>query len=280
MVEQEETFDPLCYWEKRLKEYPGIKGVGYTSRSPQFLEQQYHSRMHQVELALSHYGLTALKGYSVLDVGSGTGIWLDFWHRHGVNHVVGLDFAQPSVNRLRAQFPEDLIVQADLSEASLSLPDMMRFDVISAFDVLLHIVDSERFQHAIANLAKYCAEGGWLIISDAIVQDQGYVPTRSYAVWNKVRSVAEYRDVLSAHGFHIDSIRPATVLLSSPLEAPNRLAFLALSAWWKSTGLWGGSNMLSGLIGPGAVKADQLACRLCANGKSPTAKIIFARKQN
>lgn len=278
MVEHEEIFNPLQYWEQRLQEYPGIKGVGYTSRSPRFLEQQYRSRMHQVELALRRYGLADLAGRSVLDVGSGTGIWLNFWHQHRVSSMVGLDFARPSVDRLRTQFPDDMIVQADLSETPLPLPDAMRFDVISAFDVLLHIVDPNRLRSTVANLAYHCAPGGWLILSDAIVQGQGYVPSRSYAIWNKVRSVTEYRDVLTAHGFAIESIRPATVLLSSPLEAPNRLTFLVLSAWWKSTGLWGRSNMLSSLIGPGAIRADQVACRHCSGGNSPTAKIIFARK--
>ncbi|HZU68976.1 MAG TPA: class I SAM-dependent methyltransferase [Ktedonobacteraceae bacterium] len=278
MVERQETFDPLYYWEQHLQAYPGIKGVGYTSRSTRFLEQQYRSRMRQVELALRQYGLTDLTGRKVLDVGSGTGIWLDFWHRHGVEAAVGLDFAQPSIEALRTQFPDDLIVQADVSKAPLPLPDNMRFDLISAFDVLLHIVDPDNFRRAIANLAHHCLPGGWLVISDAIVQGQGYVPERAYAVFNKVRRVDEYREVLAANGFVIDSIRPATVLLGNPLEAPNRLAFLALSAWWKGTGLWGRSNTCSGLIGPGVVKADQVACRLFNGSLAPTAKIMFARK--
>lgn len=278
MVEQEETFNPQRYWEQHLQAYPGIRGVGYTSRSSQFLELQYRSRMRQVELALRHYGLTDLAGRSVLDIGSGTGIWLDFWHRHGVGRVVGLDFAQPSIERLQEQFPDDLIVQADLSVVPLPLPDAIRFDVISAFDVLLHIVDPDGLRRTIVNLAHHCAPGGWLIISDAVVQGRGYVPTCSYAIFNKVRLVTEYRDVLAEHGFAIDSIWPATVLLGNPLEAPNRLTFLAFSAWWKATGLWGRSDMFAGLVGPGVVKADQIACRLCSGGNSPTAKMIFARK--
>ena len=277
-MEYSETFDPLHYWEQHLQAYPGIKGVGYTSRSTKFLEQQYHSRMHQVELALRHYGLANLAGRSVLDIGSGTGIWLDFWHRHGVERAVGLDFAQPSIETLRARFPDDLIVQADVSKAPLPLSNNMRFDLISVFDVLLHIVDPAKLRSAIVNLAQHCVPGGWLIISDAIVQGQGYVPKRTYAVFNKVRPLGEYHDLLTANGFVIDSIRPATVLLGNPLEAPNRLAFLALSAWWKATGLWGRSKICSGLLGPGAVKADQVACRLFARGIAPTSKIIFARK--
>jgi 2-polyprenyl-3-methyl-5-hydroxy-6-metoxy-1,4-benzoquinol methylase len=278
MEEREELFDPQRYWEQRLLAHPDITGVGYLGRSPKFVEYQYRSRMYQVELILRYYGLTDLAGRSVLDIGSGTGIWLNFWHQHGASCVAGLDFAQPSIDRLRTQFPNDLIVQSDVSVVPLPLPDTMHFDVVSAFDVLLHIVDPDSFRGAVANLAHYCKPGGWLITSDPILQGLGYIPTRSYAVHNKVRSVAEYRDVLAAHGFAIDSIRPATVLLNTPLEAPNRLAFTALAAYWKITELWGSSNILAQLVGPIVTKVDQLACRLCSDGHSPGSKIIIAHK--
>jgi len=280
MEEHEEAFNPKRYWEERLQAYPGITGVGYLGRSPQLLEQQYRSRMRQVELALGHYGLADLAGRSVLDIGAGTGIWMNFWHQHGAGCVAGLDFTQSSVDRLNEQFPDDLIVHADVSVSPLPLADTIRFDIISAFDVLLHIVDPNSFQRTIANLAYYCAQGGWLVISDPIVQGHGYVPRRSYGIHNKVRSIAEYQEVLSTYGFVIDSIWPTTVLLNNPLEAPNRLVFLALSTWWRATRFWGYSNLFTSLLGPVAIKADQLACRLCTDGRSPTAKMIFARKVN
>ena len=278
MKEQVETFNPRGYWEDRLRSHPDITGVGYLGRSPQFIEQQYRSRMHQVELILRHYGLGDLAGRSVLDIGAGTGIWMNFWHQHGADRVAGLDFTASSAERLKAQFPDDLVVHTDVSVAPLPHIENMRFDVISAFDVLLHIVDPTLFQHAIANLSEHCKPGGLLIISDSIVQGQGYVPRRSYAIHNKVRTVAEYREVLATHEFVIDSIWSTTVLLNNPLEAPNRLIFLALSMWWRTTKYWGYSRLFTRLIGPLAIKADQLACRLCTEGRSPTAKMIFARK--
>src|SRR6266487_2829871 len=115
MIEHEELFNPRHYWEQRLQAYPDITGVGYAGLSPKFVELQYRSRMRQVELALRHHGLADLSKHSVLDIGSGTGIWLNFWHQHGASQVVGLDFAQPSVDRLKAQFPDDVIAHADVS---------------------------------------------------------------------------------------------------------------------------------------------------------------------
>ncbi|HEY7417111.1 MAG TPA: hypothetical protein VH593_18130, partial [Ktedonobacteraceae bacterium] len=71
-------FDAQRYWEERLRAHPDITGVGYLGRSPRFVEMQYRSRKHQLEQALRQYQLSNLSGYSVLDVGSGTGIWLNF----------------------------------------------------------------------------------------------------------------------------------------------------------------------------------------------------------
>lgn len=280
MLEHKESFNPHIYWEERLRAHPDITGVGFLGLSPQFIELQYFMRKFQVERILRRYGLSDLTEHSVLDVGAGTGIWLNFWHQHGAKQVVGLDFAQPSVDKLKSAFPDDLVVKADLSVTPLPLDDSMRFDIISAFDVLLHIVNPDALERAIANLAHHCTPGGRLIISDPIISAQGYVPKYAYAVHNKVRPISEYQQILMAHGFVIDAILPATIFLSTPLEAANLLEFLAFKACWRITRLWGHSNRLSKLIGPYFAMLDQVACRLCSNGASPSAKMLVARKLN
>lgn len=277
--QHESAFDARGYWEERLLANPGITGVGYLGRAPQFLEVQYRSRKQQLDKALRQYHLIDLSGCSVLDVGSGTGIWLDFWRQHGVARVVGLDFAQQSVDRLKEQFPDLMIVQADLSVSPLPLPEGSRYDIISAFDVLLHIVDPGGFRRAIANLAEHCAPSGWLILSDAIIQGQHYFPTR-HSTYDTVRTLASYREVLEANGFAIHAVRPATVLLNNPLEASNRLTFRAFLAFWKLSGLWGHSNLLSRLLGPAMLAAERLACRLYPDATTPGVKTIFARKNS
>ncbi len=279
MASTKTTFDIRRYWEERLQAHPDITGVGYLGYKSQFVELYYRSRMRQVESALRRYALTELAGCSVLDVGSGTGIWLNFWHRHGVNHITALDFAEPSVDILKTQFPDDQIVQADVRVTPLPLPDTMRFDIISAFEVFLHVLDRDAFHCAIANLANHCNTGGWLIISDPIVQGDGYLPKPPQATYSTVRTLAEYRDVLAMNGFVIEAVQPATVLLCGPQEAPNRLTFRTFSMIWRVTSRLGHSSKLTRLVGPIVMWADRLACHLFIYNNAPGSKIIFARKE-
>ncbi|MGH2498164.1 MAG: class I SAM-dependent methyltransferase [Ktedonobacteraceae bacterium] len=280
MAVTETTFDIKRYWEERLQEHPDITGVGYLGYSLQFVELYYRSRRHQVEYALRRCALIDLAGRCVLDVGSGTGIWLNFWHQRGVHHVTALDFAQPSVDMLKTRFPDDLIVQADVSVTPLPLPSTACFDIISAFEIFLHVLDRAALERAISNMAKHCKPGGWLIISDPIAQGSGYMPVRTRATYCTVRPLAEYQEVLATHGFSIEAVYPATSLLCMPLEAPNRLTFRMFSMTWRVIARMGRSSRLTSLLGPIVMRADSLACRLFTNHNAPGSKIILARKQS
>lgn len=280
MTLTETKFDIRGYWENRLQAHPDITGVGYLGYPSRFVELYYRSRMCQVEFLLRRLGISELAGCSILDVGSGTGFWLNFWHQHGANRVSAIDFAQSSVDILKTQFPDDLIVRADVSITPLPFADTQRFDIISAFEVLLHVLDRDAFERAITNLVHHCAPGGWLLISDPIVEGGGYTSLSSKATHCIAHSLAEYREALAMHGFVIEAVQPSTVLLCSPLEAPNRLTFHAFSALWKVTARMGHSSRLISLVEPIVIKLDQLACRLFSRGNAPGSKIILARKRD
>jgi 2-polyprenyl-3-methyl-5-hydroxy-6-metoxy-1,4-benzoquinol methylase len=252
------AFDSQKFWEERLRNYPDITGVCYAGLSLPFVELQYRSRMRQLERGLRRSHLLDLSGRSVLDVGAGTGAWMQFWQAHGAAQVDGLDFAQPSVDQLKQQFPAALVVQADLSISPLPLPPERRYDIISAFHVLLHIADPAGLGRALANLAHHTAPGGWLIISDAIVQGRGYLPIRQSS-YDKVWTLADYEELLKAHGFALETIRAETVLFDNPLEAPNRFMFKALRAVWMVTRSWGRRDRWSRLLGPLMLGVERLA---------------------
>jgi 2-polyprenyl-3-methyl-5-hydroxy-6-metoxy-1,4-benzoquinol methylase len=274
------TFDAATYWEERLRSHPDITGVGFLGRSKRFLELQYRQRTRQLESGLRSNGIANTSGFSVLDAGAGVGIWLDFWHRHGAGKVAGLYITQTSVDMLKKRFPEDQVLRADLSVSPLPMDDDARFYIISAIDVLHHIVDPTGFNRAIANLAHHCTPGGWLITSETIVEGRGYVRPKLHTEHDTVRTLKEYRDVLEEHGFVINSVSPATVLFNNPIEAPNRLTYRMLSVWWKQSRRLERSDALLRLTAPELLLIDRFLCRISTGHTAPTTKLIFARKRS
>jgi 2-polyprenyl-3-methyl-5-hydroxy-6-metoxy-1,4-benzoquinol methylase len=287
---QTRPFDSRQYWNERLSAHADKEGVGAADSPPYIADLMYNARMRQVARVLRRLKLKSLKEKAILDVGSGTGIWLEFWRRHGANRLAGLEFSDPGARMLRAKFPDALIVQADLRAPHLSMPNDTQFDVVSAFEVLLHVVTPEEFGHSIANLASWCKPGGWLIISDPIVFGNGYVPPRQPVPYMTVRPMAELLDALPAHGFEILSVGPTTVLLNAPLEGANKSIFKMFWIWWalwitaarkssRSPRLaWTQSKWLISVISAALLGLDTIACRLLPRNYAPTSKLIVARK--
>lgn len=279
------TLNAHEYWEKRLSLHPGLAGVGYLGRSRRFLELQYHTRAMHVKRILLANGLSDLTGRSVLDVGSGTGYWLDFWRGLAPRAITGLDFTEVSVKQLRARFPDDVILRADISE-SLPIADSQHFDIMSVFDVFLHITNNAKFERALANLAKHAASRSWLIISDAIISDAQYTApvfrdqAREQDVnrSSRVRTLPDYVEALARHGFQVVRVYPATVILSAPLEAPSALQYRLLAAWWRASRYLERVDPLLWALSPLLAVADRLACRLSAGDRAPSAKVLLARK--
>lgn len=110
-----------------------------------------------------------------------------------------------------------------------------------------------------------------------LVQGQRYVPTR-HSTYDKVWSLADYREILEANGFAIHAIRPETVLFDNPLEASSRQTFRVFSVFWRVTRRWARSPRLSRLLGPAMILAERLAFKLYPGSSTPGSKLIFARK--
>jgi SAM-dependent methyltransferase len=130
-------FLPQQYWESRLHDNFFLKGVGCCRFGSQYNKWLYRVREHVLtrELAAHEADLTAAH---VLDVGSGTGFYVDFWKRAGVRSVSGCDLTETAVSRLQRQFPGRRFFQCDIG-GDLPVDVAGQFDVVSTFDLLFHI---------------------------------------------------------------------------------------------------------------------------------------------
>jgi SAM-dependent methyltransferase len=221
------VFNHREYWESRLREHFTPAGVGYLRLGRRFNEWMYRVRGEVFDRAVgavSGYRLPVtgdrlpVTGHQVLDVGPGTGFYVERWRRLGA-HVTGLDLTAVSVERLSERFPDARFVQADIGGAPESIPlEPGSFQAISAFDVLFHIVDDAAYARAFRNIARLLAPGGWFIWSDNFLHD-----ATSRVAHQASRPLAESERLLEAAGLAVERRMPMFVLMNYPADTRSRL---------------------------------------------------------
>ena len=162
------AYAPQRYWEDGLERRFDETATGFPHLALSWNRWLYRAMRDSVARVLRAGGVDGpLGGRDVLDVGCGTGAWLEFWQRRAPRSLAGCDLTAASVHRLRARFPDVELRQADIGE--LRAPFARRFDLISVIAVLQHVTDDARFRRALAHLEEMLAPGGAIVCTDALI---------------------------------------------------------------------------------------------------------------
>lgn len=212
-------FDSTAFWEERLRCFD-LSSVGYAGLGLHYNRWLYRVRASVFRRSLRSVTLN-LGSARVLDVGSGTGFYIDEWRRAGAGSVVGSDLTHEATRQLGERFPDLEIVQLDISAEPPFPPDS--FDAASAFDVLFHIVEEDRYRSAIANIATLLRDGGYFFFSENFVHRPS-----SQHVHMVSRSLNQIEELLDRNGLEVVSRRPIFVLMNSPIDSDS----FVLQGWW------------------------------------------------
>lgn len=218
----EEGFRPQAYWETRLSENFDLKGVGLVDLPASYNRWLYRARRRAFRRAVLRH-VVDVRSARVLDVGSGTGFYVDQWQALGAERIVGSDLTAVSVDSLRARFPELDFQAIDIS-GDLP-PGLGRFDAVSAMDMLFHIVDDEKYRQAISNLRAVLEPGGVLIFSEHFRRAGRFVATHQVS-----RSMDEILQLLDESGLRLLERRPLLVAMGYPVDSESRL----LQTTWRA----------------------------------------------
>ena len=257
------------YWNERLKQNWGPHGVGALVYGRQYNTWLYRVRRGVFKQLCRGLDLN-LRGSHILDVGCGTGFYLELWRRLGSDNIVGLDFSSEAIERLRKQFPPDVTLEEmDIGEPTIPLP-VDSFDIVSAFDVLFHIVDDERYQNALRNIYTVLRPGGLFLYSDNFIKGQ----SREYQEYWKSRSLDEVSDTLDRTGFQILDRVPVFVLMNAPVDSGS----LLLQRGWEFAMRFVSRSEVIGFI-TGAVfyPLELILRRFVRDG--PSTEIMLCRKR-
>ena len=261
-------FDPKSYWETRLQEYPGLSGVGNTCLGRSYIQWLYKVR-RAVFLRLLSSLKTDFRAARVFDVGAGTGFYLELWKELGVSSVAGCDLTETAVARLRSTLPWARILRLDIGE---TLPSSERgcYDVVSAFDVLFHIVEEKLYERAIRNLCSLLRPGGLFLFSDLLPRN-GALRAEQLIF----RPLEEVTALLGKTGFEVVGRVPMFVVMEEPLDSTSQwYRFL----WKLMTYPVKRSELAGFLIGGMLYPLELILTKVCR--ESSTTEIVICYKRH
>lgn len=105
------------------------------------------------------------RAWKVLDVGSGTGHWVDFYlDVYLAKSVTAVEFVPQMAEFLRGKYaarPEVTVLQADIA---VELLPAREFDIVNAIGVMFHIVNDDLWRRAIASLFASLKPDGLVLV--------------------------------------------------------------------------------------------------------------------
>lgn len=262
------------YWGELHDEAEGLAVVGYPTLPLVFNRHIYANAARAVLSGLDATG-TAVRGRTVLDVGSGTGFWIDLWLREGAAEVAGSDLVPAAVDRLRARFPTCAFEPTDIT-ARAPFPGRV-FDVVTIMSVLHHVVDEARFRDALLNLSSQLAPRGRLVVLDGLVVRGRWMPSRGESAHNVARTLSQWQAGLADTNLRIVRILPTASFFSDPIDAGTRLAFAAHRLWWRAfTTAIRNRDWLAEVIVPPVAALDRFVLPRLRTG--PSSKLLVLER--
>lgn len=268
------VYNPKEYWSKHLEKNFSLSGVGFTQFGKDYNIWKYRMRKKVLERVISEFKIN-VPNAKILDLGCGSGFYVDIWYRKGVKSLVGIDITAISIRELSTKYPNFDFYEADITSPSLidTLPlDRRKFDVITIFDVLFRIVDDSKFEQAIKNINMLCSEDGLIFITDIFPYKRPYV-----IFYQKSRTLKNYVRVLSRNNIKIVDRIPVHYLLNAPLDVSNKLLQkILLRIWWR--GIVRIIERKTHLLGPIFFELDSILTRLFK--ESPSTEMIICKPES
>ncbi|MHC4696755.1 MAG: class I SAM-dependent DNA methyltransferase, partial [Planctomycetota bacterium] len=214
-------FDAEQYWEDRLSREYDLQGVGRRNLGIYFNRWAYRARRRAFLRMLQSLQLD-FRSFDVLDVGTGTGFYIDCWRELHVRSISGLDLTSVAVRGLEKRYPDCTFHKLDFTGSIAELRGQ-RFDFVSCMDVLFHIVGDLRYRRAVENVYNLLRPGGLFVFTEAFLCDEA---RRLKHVVH--RSSAEIERLLVAAGFQLVRRQPFLALMNDPVRSGAPL----LRAYW------------------------------------------------
>ncbi|PWU79732.1 MAG: class I SAM-dependent methyltransferase [Candidatus Nitrosopolaris wilkensis] len=262
-------FNAKSYRESRLKENFGLQGTGWIG-----LGRHYNNWMYKIRKTVLLRKMKSVRidfnTADVLDIGSGIGFYIDIWKKLGAKGIVGIDITSMAVENLKRKYCSEEFFEVDIGDANLTYIRDRRYDIISAFDVLFHIIDDKRYETAIKNIYSLLKPNGIFIFSDNFLHGDTirYGPQVS-------RSLQFIEKILIQSEFEIVERCPVFVLMNTPVDTTRRMTKMF---WAIITSLVHSDERRGLVIGGILYPLERLLVSLLR--ESPSTELMICKRSN
>jgi SAM-dependent methyltransferase len=202
------SFDAARYWAQRLAATPGLVGTG-TSGLPDAWQRWLYRSKREVHLGLLARNQVRLADRRVLDFGCGTGYFEDVWHHAGARELMGIDLVPQLIAQLAIDHPDRQYLAVDLAREPRALDALPTYDLVTAIDVVYHVVEDRQLAIVLGALLDRVAPGGAFLFSDAL-------RTATPAAHVRFRSLAWWRAMLATFDFSIVDREAVAIVNNRP----------------------------------------------------------------
>lgn len=267
------------YWQK-LHGRNDLSAVGQSGLPEGVNHWIYKSIRRNLHRFVRRHELQASGTRRMLEIGVGTGYWIDFWQRFGWQ-VDGCDLVPEAVARLLDTHPDARFWVADVSATegiaaqSSGLATTQGYDLVTATSVLLHVTGDQEFAQALANVAAMVAPGGRLLLMEPALTIKKKQADFNPNKHSRARLLSSYVAPLAELGLELVTVEPTTVLAANPLEARSAKALRRYRRWWAQVRKSRTRPAMVRWLGPAMYIGDGLLMR---THEAPTSKLLLFRR--
>jgi len=207
-------YTPSHYWS-RLHDRRDLSAVGQSGLPTAMNEQLYRILARNLREFLRKSHVERI-GPGAFEVGAGSGYWFGLWHSLGAERIDGCDLVPAAVDDLASRFG----ARGTFRVADVGVDDLGpgQYDFVACMNVLLHITDDVRFDHALATIAKIVRPGGRLLLTEPMLFHERFARPYDPDASSRARPLVRYVKPLETQGLRLEALAGATAIGNNPIE--------------------------------------------------------------
>ena len=254
------------YWQKR-HHITDLTTVGFIGLGLSFNYWMYKVREKIVQ-GIIEKRFDNFHAKKILDVGSGSGFYPKLFLKLGAKDITASDFSTRALSHLRKKIKKIKFLELDITK-TIPKNHLGKYDIVSAFDILYHIVDDKKYVRAIKNISQLLKTDGLFIFTENMIESKTQRDLQQVSRERKI-----IMKFLKAAGFKVKTVHPIFILMNTPVDSNN--IFLRMN-WYILENMLIRINFLGHIIGPILYPIELFLLSVLKTG--PSTKIILAKKE-